>query len=102
MAITKLSGLEIQSALKTLPRWNLRADTLHQRFVFRDFVQAFSFMSAVAMMAERSNHHPEWRNVYNTVDIELRTHDVEGLSDRDIKLAREIDTLWARDYAQNK
>ena len=61
--------------------------------MFADFVQAFGFMARVALLAERADHHPEWSNVYNRVDIFLTTHDAGGLSARDVSLAREIDAL---------
>ena len=74
------------SALKSLPAWSLEC-------LFENFVEAFGFMTSVALLAERANHHPEWRNVYNRVQIELTTHEAGGLTGRDIELAREIDAL---------
>ncbi len=68
-------------------------DALTKRFVFADFTEAFGWMTRVAMYAEKWNHHPEWLNVYKTVDVVLATHDVDGLSALDAKLARKMDCL---------
>ena len=68
-------------------------DAIEREFRFKDFAQAWGFMSRVALLAEKQDHHPEWSNVYNKVSITLTTHDAGGLSDRDIKLARAIDAL---------
>ncbi|KAJ2009217.1 Pterin-4-alpha-carbinolamine dehydratase 2 [Coemansia sp. RSA 2611] len=70
-------------------------DAMEKSFVFGDFVQAFAFMTSVALKAERMDHHPEWFNVYNRVDITLSTHDCQGLSSRDIALAELIDQAAA-------
>lgn len=94
MHIKKLSDAEIQQALLDLPKWTLREQCFYQQFTCRDFVTAFGFMTQVALVAERFNHHPDWRNVYKTVEIKLSTHDVSGISERDIQMARDIDTLW--------
>jgi 4a-hydroxytetrahydrobiopterin dehydratase len=78
-----------------LPGWRLveGRDALHRAFRFRDFSEAWGFMSRVALLAEAQDHHPEWFNVYNQVEITLTTHDAKGLSLRDIKLAQAIDVL---------
>lgn len=68
-------------------------DAIHKTFVFDDFVQAFAWMTQVAIWAEKWNHHPEWSNVYKTVEVTLSTHDVGGLSSLDAKLARKMDSL---------
>lgn len=68
-------------------------DAIAKRFVFRNFVEAFGFMTRAALWAEKLNHHPEWSNVYKTVDVTLTTHDCDGLSELDIKLARQMDAL---------
>jgi 4a-hydroxytetrahydrobiopterin dehydratase len=73
--------------------WALADDKLHREFAFDDFVAAFGFMTRVALLAERMDHHPDWSNVYNRVTIALNTHDVSGLSERDFKLAQAIDKL---------
>lgn len=81
------------AALKELPHWSAvqNRDAIHRNFKFKDFNAAFGFMSRVALMAEKLDHHPEWFNVYNRVDVTLTTHDCDGLSERDVKLARFMD-----------
>lgn len=76
-----------------LPDWALDGEHLKRSFRFGDFVEAFGFMARVALLAEKQDHHPEWFNVWNRVDIALTTHDAEGLSQRDVKLAKAIDSL---------
>ena len=66
-------------------------EAISKTFVFANFNEAFGFMSRVALMAEKMNHHPEWRNCYNVVDVTLRTHECDGLSDRDVKMAKFMD-----------
>jgi 4a-hydroxytetrahydrobiopterin dehydratase len=81
------------------PQWGHEADRgglIRRDFTFDDFTQAFSFMTQVALAAEKSDHHPEWSNVYNRVAIVLTTHDAGGLSMKDIELSRCIDELHAR------
>lgn len=70
-------------------------DAIFKQFKFKSFVEAFSWMTAAALCAEKMNHHPEWSNVYNRVDVTLTTHDVDGLSGLDIKLAQKMDQLAA-------
>ena len=93
--IATLTQEQRAAALAELPEWTVVAepDGISRRFVFRDFVAAFGFMTRVAILAEKADHHPEWSNVYNRVDIVLTTHDASGLSQRDIDLARAIDGL---------
>lgn len=91
--IAKLSESEVDERLRALPSWSLLQGKLHREFVFADFVHAFAFMTQVALLAERADHHPEWSNVYNHVVIELTTHACGGLSERDFKLAKAIDAL---------
>lgn len=95
MAIAQLTETEQAEALKTLAEWRLTADGkgIERHFSFADFVAAFGFISRVALLAERADHHPEWFNVYNRVEIRLTTHDAGGLSRRDVKLASQIDAL---------
>ena len=80
---------------RRLPQWSLVAgrDAIRRQFRFRDFGQAWGFMSRVALLAERHDHHPEWSNTWNRVDILLTTHDAGGLSARDVALAEAIDAL---------
>ncbi|PUB15527.1 4a-hydroxytetrahydrobiopterin dehydratase [Yoonia sediminilitoris] len=68
-------------------------DAIHKTFIFRNFVEAFGFMTRAAMWAEKLNHHPEWSNVYKTVEVTLTTHDADGLSALDAKLAKRMDAL---------
>ena len=93
--IEQLSEDERTAALDTLDEWDYdeARDALTRRFVFSDFVEAFGFMTRVAILAEKADHHPEWSNVYNRVDVLLTTHDAGGLSARDVALAGAIDAL---------
>ncbi len=95
MPIAQLTVAERDAALKGLPLWKLRGDGLaiSRKLQFDDFNAAFGFMGRVALYAERADHHPEWFNVYNRVEIALTTHDAGGLSARDIAMARFIDSL---------
>lgn len=95
MPIPQLTRAERDAALTDLPDWTLRADGLaiERRFKFGDFSAAFAFMTRVALLAEKADHHPEWANVYNRVDIVLTTHDAGGLSQRDVALAKAIGGL---------
>lgn len=88
-----MASEEIEAALADLPGWEAEGNAIVQEFRFGDFVEAFGFMSQVALLAERADHHPEWSNVYNRVRILLTTHDAGGLTDRDIKLAVGINAL---------
>lgn len=94
----KLSAEDRAAALAELPGWQEVAgrDAIHRTFRFEDFNQAFGFMARVALQAEKMNHHPEWFNVYNRVDVILSTHDAGGLSARDIRLAHFIDKAAAQ------
>ena len=91
--IEKLTTEERARLLPTLNGWTHDAarDALQKSYKFKDFTQAFAFMTRVALLAEKADHHPEWFNVYNRVDILLTTHDANGLSMRDIALAKAID-----------
>ncbi|MFZ1743001.1 MAG: 4a-hydroxytetrahydrobiopterin dehydratase [Pontixanthobacter sp.] len=95
MPIARLTPQQCETALAQLPGWSLRADAkaIEKTFEFRDFVQAFGFMSSVAILAEKQDHHPEWFNVYNRVEVTLTTHDADGLSERDVTLAKSIEAL---------
>ena len=96
--VTRLTDEERGAALAALPGWTYDADrdAIKRSFRFNDFSGAFGFMTSVALMAEKADHHPEWFNVYNRVDIVLTTHDAKGLSQRDVALARKIDALASR------
>jgi 4a-hydroxytetrahydrobiopterin dehydratase len=93
MTTTKLTDSEIRQRLGQVPAWKLDGNKLRREFAFSDFVAAFGFMTRVALLAEKADHHPEWFNVYNKVRIELTTHDAGGLSERDFELATQIDKL---------
>jgi 4a-hydroxytetrahydrobiopterin dehydratase len=93
MAIEKLSNDAILSAIAELEGWALVEGKLHKEFKFGNFVEAFGFMSKVAILAEKMDHHPEWFNVYNQVAIDLTTHDAGGISQRDLELAKKIEAL---------
>jgi 4a-hydroxytetrahydrobiopterin dehydratase len=91
MMIARLTDAEIAAALPAIPGWARNGDGIERQYRFADFVTAFGFMARVALLAEKADHHPEWSNVYNKVDIRLTTHDAGGLSARDFALARAID-----------
>lgn len=90
-----LDQAEREAALAALPgwRWDAGRDAIVRSVKFRDFAGAFAFMTGVALAAEKADHHPEWRNVWNKVDIMLTTHDAGGLTRRDVDLAARIDAL---------
>lgn len=90
-----MSELEIDKALEQLDGWYKTAgrDAIEKHFVFKNFSEAFAFMTRVALKAEKMDHHPEWFNVYNKVDVVLTTHDTGGVSNKDIKLAAYINQL---------
>ena len=89
-------GAEARAGLaQALPGWTLDGEHLKRSFRFADFVEAFGFMTKVALLAEKQDHHPEWFNVYNKVKVTLTTHDVDGLSMKDIELARFMDRVAA-------
>jgi 4a-hydroxytetrahydrobiopterin dehydratase len=92
--LTRLEMDDVRKRLATVPAWQIAEASIQRSFLFRDFVDAFAFMSSVALTAERMEHHPEWRNVYNRVDITLSTHEVGGLSEKDFTLAAAIDDLF--------
>ena len=95
--MTKLTDAEITEHMKALPSWELGADRIRRAFRFQDFVEAFGWMTQVALLAEKMNHHPEWRNVWATVEVELSTHDAGGLTELDMKLAAKMDELSGLD-----
>jgi 4a-hydroxytetrahydrobiopterin dehydratase len=91
----KLSGEARKSALGRLKGWHevVGRDAITRKFVFKDFSEAFGFMARAALVAEKLDHHPEWANVYKTVDVTLSTHDAGGLTELDVKLAEAMDKL---------
>ena len=91
----KLQGEALQHALSQVPHWtfNAQAHAIERSWVFKDFNEAFAFMTRVALAAEQRNHHPNWSNVYNRVQVQLSTHDAGGLTDKDIELARWMDAI---------
>jgi len=95
--MTKLEGAARKSALAALKNWREvdGRDAIAKKFVFKDFNQAFGFMSRAALMAEKMDHHPEWFNVYKTVEVTLSTHDAGGVTDKDIALAKAMDAYAA-------
>ena len=86
----------VRERLAAHPDWTLRGDRIVRSFRFASFVEAFGWMASVALVAEKLDHHPEWRNVYGRVDVELTTHDAEGLTARDFELAAVMDELAVR------
>ena len=93
MGLTKLSDEQIKKELADLPGWSLVNGKLHKDFVFKDFIEAFGFMSTAALHIEKMNHHPEWFNVYNKIKVDLTTHDAGGITQNDINLARILNSL---------
>ncbi|MCM3419192.1 4a-hydroxytetrahydrobiopterin dehydratase [Sphingopyxis alaskensis] len=93
--VQKLDDAQRSALLARFPQWTHDPvrDAITRQFRFDDFAQAFGFMASVAIVAEKLDHHPEWSNVYNRVDVLLTTHDANGLSERDAKLAEAIEAL---------
>ncbi|AGB72771.1 MULTISPECIES: 4a-hydroxytetrahydrobiopterin dehydratase [Rhizobium] len=98
MKYDRLDRAAIDENLAELSGWALAADglSISKTFKFRDFVEAFGFMTEAALAAEKFNHHPEWFNVYSRVEVRLTTHDVGGLTDHDVKLAKAMEKAAAR------
>lgn len=91
----RLADEDIRIGLTEIPGWSVKDGKLHCEFKFKSFVEAFGFMSQVALLAERMNHHPEWFNVYNRVQVSLATHDAGGITEKDLALARSIQALMS-------
>ena len=93
----KLEGEARKAALAQLKGWTKLAgrDAIAKKFLFKDFNQAFGFMTRVALVAEKMDHHPEWSNVYKTVDVTLSTHEAGGVTEKDIALAKAMDKFAA-------
>ena len=94
----KLTGPARQAALARLTGWSEvdGRDAIRRKFTFKNFSEAFGFMTRAALVAEKLDHHPEWFNVYNTVEVTLATHDAGGVTERDVKLAQEMNELAHR------
>lgn len=89
-----MSKNEVQEKLKNLDNWKFNDDVIKKEFTFEDFKSAFAFMTRVAFEAEALTHHPNWENVYNTVNISLNTHDANGITQKDFDLAEKIDAIY--------
>jgi 4a-hydroxytetrahydrobiopterin dehydratase len=96
--VERLTADARAAALKELPEWTevREREAVTRTFTFKDFNEAFGFMCRVALVAEKRDHHPEWRNVYKTVEVVLATHDAGGVTARDIELARVMDDIAAQ------
>ncbi len=92
----KLTESELSTALQGLPKWREQDGKLHREMKLANFVDAFSLMTEVALVAERMDHHPEWFNVYGTLRIDLATHDAGGITTLDVELARHVDAAAAK------
>ena len=95
MAAQKLTEQEVNIRLQQLSGWAVKNEKLHREFKFADFAHAFGFMTTAAVLIEKMNHHPEWFNVYNRVEVTLSTHDAGGLSELDFKMAAKMDGFAA-------
>ena len=95
MAVARLTDSEREDLLRAHPDWSLAREgaAIERTFKFADFNEAFGFMTRVALLSDKADHHPEWFNVYNRVEITLTTHDADGLSRRDADMATAIDAL---------
>ena len=93
MSVERLNAAQKTALASGLPHWRVDGERLHRDLQFNNFVEAFGFMTQVALLAESKNHHPNWSNVYNRVSIDLTTHDLGGLSSLDVELATAIDAL---------
>ena len=89
----RLSQIDIDENLESLPGWSVVNEKIHKEFQFDSFNQAFGFMTRAAMEIEKMNHHPEWFNVYNRIIIELTTHDAGGITKNDVNLAKILNSL---------
>lgn len=93
-SVVKLSTEEVDNMLASLDGWSRVDGKLHRELQFENFIEAFGFMTKLAIVAERINHHPEWSNVYNRVTIDLMTHDENGISNLDVELARAVEMYY--------
>ena len=93
MKVTRATSDQIKAFIKNNDSWTQIENKLRKEFKFANFSQAFAFMTSVAKYAEENAHHPEWFNVYETVKVDLTTHEVSGISDRDFRMAKEMDSV---------
>jgi 4a-hydroxytetrahydrobiopterin dehydratase len=91
--MTKLADSQIEAALANLPGWSVVNGKLHREYKFADFIHAFGFMATAAVAIEAMGHHPEWFNVYQTVKVDLTTHDAGGITEKDLKLAAKLEAI---------
>ena len=94
--MAKLSASDLQEELARLPGWSVQQQKLHREYRFTDFIHAFGFMTIAALAIEKTNHHPEWLNVYNRVTVDLTTHDEGGITTKDIELAKILEQSAAK------
>ena len=87
----KLADSEVEAALGALPGWSVVQGKLHKEYKFADFIHAFGFMATAALGIEKMDHHPEWFNVYNKVTVDLTTHSAQGITSKDVDLAKLLD-----------
>lgn len=93
MHMDRLNGEQISEALQSLPGWKGDAESIQKDYQFGDFSEAFAFLTRIAMLSEKMNHHAEWSGVYNKVSIRLRTHDAGGVTNKDLKMAAGIEVF---------
>ncbi len=91
--ITTASAHDIDDFIQQYPDWHVVDGKLHREYIFKDFIQAFAFMTETALLAEAGNHHPEWFNVYKKVVVDLTTHEAGGITQRDFELASSMETI---------
>ena len=92
-----LDAAQLKDAQNLLPDWEISGESLFRIFVFKNFVEAFDFMTAISLIAEDMNHYPDWANVYNRVEVRLRTHDSNGVTALDVELALSMDSLFIKE-----
>ena len=92
--VQKYTLSEIATKITSLQGWELEGNFLVKKFVFKDFSEAFGLMTRVALIAESENHHPDWYNVYNRVTIKIQTHEVQGITEKDVIFAQKVNQLF--------
>ena len=92
-----LDAAQLKDAQSLLPDWEISEESLFRIFVFKNFVEAFDFMTSVSLIAESMDHHPDWSNVYNKVEVRLSTHDSGGVTSLDVDLAQSMDSLFIKE-----